>query len=425
VLQTLSTRTATSESNITKLDQTTKDTATQLSQLKTTVSGNTSSITKLDETAATHTLSLKDLTTDVGGVKSNITTLQETDKGFAADIKQLKADVGAASGSVTSESTVRASSDNVLVQALNTIWGAIGTNSALVQGGSQVTLNTAGAVAEAWQQVQAAIKDTNGNLISSAAIKQTTTALVDKTGKLDATWAVNVDAGGVALGWRQAGFGISGSATEHGPQYAFGVRADQFWVAAPGEDGSNGIPSARVPFVIKTGSWVDSGGVTQPPGVYLNELFATSAKIGVAQIKRGHIEAASVDTLRIGPNAVTVPMYLNGYGPSGITAGSSMRLVGTMQAYFPDTVNIVALVSWDAAASGVGGNTRCELWVDGWMFGACSNSNINGYGLSHSTSAKATLSAGYHTFSIYFGNDWYQGSYDLGSWSCTLLGVMR
>lgn len=323
------------------------------------------------------------------------------------------------------ENNLRLAQDNALASAIQTVWAALGGNSGLIQGGSSITVNTAGALASSWQQVQAALKDGNGNLIASSSIKQSTQVLLDRQGQVESKWVVTLDSGGSAIGFRQAGFGIAGSSSPNGPTYAFGVRADAFWIAAPGDIAYSLAPEAKVPFIVKTGPWVDARGVPQGPGVFLNDLFATSAKIGVAQIKSAMIGDAQVDTLKIAGNAVTLPLYLSGYGGvSGIAPGQMIQ-VGAVTGSYTDAADVVALVSWQAINPGMATNTRVEVRVNGWPFLVASDSAVQEMSLSHTTSAKVRLTPGTHTFTLHVGNDWHQGAWDLGNWAMTLLGVMR
>ncbi len=233
----------------------------------------------------------------------------------------------ASEGAITIETGVRLAQDNAIVTAIKTVWGALGGNAGLIQGGDTITVNTAGAQATSFTQVQAALKDGNGNLISSATIKQTTDTLVSKSGQVESKWVVELDSGGAATGWRQAGFGISGSASANGPVYSFGVRADSFWIAAPGQSGAGAaVPAANVPFIVHTDYWVDSEGYWQFPGVYLNSLFATTAKIKAAQIKSAMIDDAQIGTLKLAGTSVTVGVY-DSAGASSVAAGGVTSLI--------------------------------------------------------------------------------------------------
>lgn len=266
-----------------------------------------SGIVHLDQVTASMAQETTVLSSRVGEVVSSITQLNTTTSQQAVSVALLLSRTNGVEAAISSEQDTRLSQDNAITSAIQTVWATLGGNAGLIQGGATVTVNQAGAVASKWNQIQAALKDANGNVIASSAIKQTADVLVDKQGQIESKWLVNLDAGGTALGFRQAGFGISGSANANGVQYAFGVRADQFWIASPGEAGQTAAPPAKIPFIVKTGPWIDGRGYPQPPGVFLNDLFATTAKIGNAQINSAMIGDAQVSTLKIGNNAVTVP----------------------------------------------------------------------------------------------------------------------
>jgi|GEM_PF-2579241 len=198
------------------------------------------------------------------------------------------------------ESTFRTGSDNALAEAVNKIWSSVGDNSALVEGGSQVISNSAGAAASRWNQTQAAIKDEDGNYISSAAVRQTASTAVNKLGEIELKWVVNMDGGGLATGFRQAGFGMIGSGAESGPTYAFGVRADNFWIASPGQDGVEAPPPDQVPFIVRTtGSTIN--GVYVPAGTYIKDAF-------IGTITGEKITAKSITADQIAANAITAGM---------------------------------------------------------------------------------------------------------------------
>ena len=266
-----------------------------------------SGIVHLADVTAAMASESSSLISRVGSNESSITSLSTATAQQASSISLLTTRNASAEAAISTEHDTRLAQDNAITSAIQTIWASLGGNAGLIQGGESIAVNLSGATALKWNQVQAALKDGNGNLIASSSIKQTTEALVTRSGQLEAKWLVNLDAGNAATGFRQAGFGIAGSATANGPTFAFGVRADQFWIAAPGEIAQESAPGAKVPFIVKTASWVDSHGMAQPAGVFLNELFATSAKIGVAQINTAMIADAQVNTLKIGLNAVTVP----------------------------------------------------------------------------------------------------------------------
>lgn len=202
---------------------------------------------------------------------------------------------------LTQEITDRTNDDNALVQAVNTMWSKIGDSTALIQRGEKTLANNAAAVAEAWNQVQATIKDpATGEYISSAAVRTTATTAVNKAGDLEAQYTVKVDVNGYV-----AGYGLASTATNSTPFSEFIVRADRFAIGSP--DGTK----EAIPFIVTTTT--QNG---QPPGVYMDWAFIANASISEAQIADAAITSAKikdgeVDTLKIKGNAVTVPsVYL-------------------------------------------------------------------------------------------------------------------
>lgn len=339
-----------------------------------------SGIVTLNSVTATQASQSTVLSNRVGNVESTVTTLANTSASHASSLSLLNTRAANVEAAVSGEQDTRLSQDNAIASAIQTIWASLGGNAGLIQGGASVSVNTAGAAAQKWNQVQAALKDANGNLIASSAIKQTTEVLVDKQGQIESKWVLNIDAGGNAVGYRQAGFGITGSSSANGPQYAFGVRADQFWIAGPDEPAQANAPTAQVPFIVKTSTWIDGRGYQQPPGVYLNDLFATTAKIGVAQINSAMIADAQVGTLKIGPNAVTVPFTQTFPGE---TTG---RGVG----------NAIA-VAWgviviDAPAMVYASTTGLIAYGNGWV-SANSNLEIDGTQVSFGGGDEAWVNA--------------------------------
>ncbi len=94
-----------------------------------------------------------------------------------------------------------------------------------------------------------------------------------------------MDADGNALGYRQAGFGIAGSSTVNGPQYAFGVRAGQLEVASGVImiDGTQvsfgGGDEAWVNAAHSGGKFIDVGPFPRTVSVVLNFFAEPGARI--------------------------------------------------------------------------------------------------------------------------------------------------
>lgn len=250
-------------------------------------------------------------------IQNEITQRTTADTAEVTARQALGARVGTTESGLLDEKTFRTNSDNALAQAVNTMWAAVGNNLGLVQTGTQIVANPAGTVATNWNQVQAAVKDSGGNIISSAAIKQTADATATIAGQVSAQWAVKTDVGGYV-----AGFGLATSANNSTPLSEFYVRADRFAIGSPSvprvqnPDGSyQPAPVANIPFiVIPTATNINGQAV--PAGVYISDAFIANGTITNAMI--GHAE---IGTLLLGGNAVTVPLSVSAIG---ITYGAGV-----------------------------------------------------------------------------------------------------
>lgn len=376
---------------------------------------------------------LKGVGLRVGGATTGYATLWDLKADSVSSSVQYTEQVKAALGTqiqagLVNERTSRVSSDNALSDAINTIWAQVGDNTALVQNGSETVANRTGAVAQAWQQVQATLKDpATGKMVSSVVGRSEFKVVSSAVTGLSAQYSVKLDAGGFVTGY--------GLALESTPGYKpvsrFYVRADRFAIGTPNDyidPRTADSPSAKVPFIVLTSDTMVNGKVAKP-GVYIDQAFIAdgtidSAKIGFAEVKKANIADLAVDTLKIGDNAVTIPLYIEGYG--GSFGPRSMRYAGSVYASFKSSVYIVGLVSWTTSGGTEHTNTRVELRVaGGGTFMAQTDSVIADFTTSHAGSGRAQLGPGSYQIEVWFGNDWSGGTYELRNWSCTLLGVMK
>lgn len=112
------------------------------------------------------------------------------------------------------------------------------------------------------------------------------------------------------------GFGLAASGLAgEGPRIDFGIRADQFWVAAPA--GTTGDPDSVRPFVIRTTETTENG-VTIPPGVYMDAAYIVNLVAVYAKIQElvaDDIIAADIETvqLKAGTLRVGVGIYSADY----------------------------------------------------------------------------------------------------------------
>ena len=334
------------------------------------------------------------------------------DNAVSSQLTTFIAKTGENLAAIQSSLTTRTNSDNALAEAVNTIWGKIGTNTALVTSGTQVVLNNVGSVATKFEQLQAVTTNPVTGLVDkAAALRQefnvTNTAVDGMKGK----WSVKLDLNGYV-----AGVALNSGVTTGGRQESsFIVLADVFAVGAPGR------PDI-VPFAIdaQTGLVAIRGDLVVRKSITTEHIAA-----GSITAASGIIADLAVTTLKIGANSVTVPLFVSGGGILKNLSPGTLKFAGSGTAEYIDDVDIVLIVNWQASAYGLGGNALCQIRINNEIFMHVANSNTREFTTSHVATSKVRLAKGRYTFDIYFGNDWRDGSWDLGYWSSTMLGVMR
>jgi hypothetical protein len=175
-----------------------------------------------------------------------------------------------------------------------------------------------------------------------------------------------------------------------------------------------------------------SGTLTTPFVIQGGQTFISQALIGTAWITNAKIAAAAVGTLSIGGNAVTVPASISGNGGAGPFTGSASYVMSqvaaaAMNVSYPVTTPVVIIVTWQTGVPGSGGgNSRVEVHADGGVVLTASDTAPSSITTSHVASTVVSLGAGAHSFTLWFGNDWPGGgTWNLGQWAITILGVMR
>lgn len=374
----------------------------------------------------------------IGGAATGYATLSELKadavSASATYTNQVKAQLGIdiVAGDVT-QKTLRVQSDNALSNAINTIWAAVGDGQALTQMGSETIVNRSGASASSWSQVQATLRDpATGRLFSSIVGRTEFNVVNSKVTGLSGQYTVKIDAGGYV-----AGYGLASGVDINGRSYSkMYFRADTFAIGSPNgtvDPITGESAGAQVPFIVKTSPFMLNGQLN-PAGVYMKDIFVAngsidSLKVGYAAIDKAHIKDLSVDTFKIGDNAVTVPVYINGAGGTNHAAAGAdggMVRVGYVNATYPAQVSVVGIVTWQTAPGGEHTHTRCELRVaTAETFMGQTDSCYAGFTSSHCGMGKAQLAAGSYLLEVWMGNDWTGGYYTLRNWSCIFLGVMK
>jgi hypothetical protein len=333
----------------------------------------------------------------------------------------IYATIGSSVSAYTLEQSYRVNKDNSLASAINTIWASIGGNTALIQDNQLAAVNATGATATKWQQVQTAITDPVTNLpISSATLQQNLSTATDAVTGLNAKWSVSMNlstpgkayVAGVSL---NSAVGVTGVTSS-----SFLVLADTFAVGSPGRpdivpfaiDSATGLVSIRGDLVVK------------------NSITASSMATGTITAQSGVIAQAAIGTLQIAGNSVTVPASVSGYG-GGTFSGSgsyfwSQIAAGSLTVTYPVATKVSLLVTWQTSAPTGGGNTRVQIRMDGATVLDSADTAYAGLTSSHVASDVVTASAGTHSFTLWFTNDWPGGgTWSLCNWAVTILGVMR
>lgn len=200
---------------------------------------------------------------------------------------------------ITDERNARVNSDNAVVDAISTMWAAMGDNSLLIQSGANGLVNNAGAKAEKWDQIQVAIRDPDtGEIISSALVRTEASAALNKAGEMETKYTIKMDANGYV-----SGLGLLTTANNSAPLADFIVRADRFSIGSPasGDLTTPGIVvSPSVPFIVRTTEQTLPDGTKVKPGVYIDkamvsELYGTYIYAGLLQASKIYTGSQYVD----------------------------------------------------------------------------------------------------------------------------------
>lgn len=342
----------------------------------------------------------------------------------------------AAGAGLTTEKTIRASKDNAMASAINTMWAAVGNGGALIQDAQLAAATPVAALATKWLQVQAALTDPNTGLVSSAVIRSTYEAYVnDVNGQMNASYIVQaqISTGGRTL---VGGFGLmatAGAGSPQGPTIAFGVRADTFFIAGTADSLSlpEQLANTAVPFIVVTNTQTIDGLVYEP-GVYIKSAFFVKASIDKAFIKKGtitsaEIEDAAITTLKIAGEAITVPVSnYNGGGYHVTNVAQTVINLGSKNfGTFPTRINVLGMVNVYATSFGGDSEFQAQILMDGVpLGGSYAYSFKDGFGGTCMASADTPSPVtGSHSFDLQIRQSVGGNVYDTGPTTLTALGI--
>lgn len=302
------------------------------------------------------------------------------------------------------------------VDRVETQAAATAESFAAVQTQVTTLTNSFSATANLVNTIQARLDDVDG---ANATIEQKFTTLVDRDAHLRAQYTIKVQ-----VGQYVAGFGLLAEDNGNGPSSLFLVRADTFAVGEPGLN-------AQIPFIVKTTPHM-SNGVLRPPGVYIEQGF-----FGDFIADSGHIGNATVDTLKIAGNAVTVPMIDGGFG--GISIDDTMKTVasltidwGTDPDLVPEMVLVCAMLQCDYSSGSSPGGTgiQLRLWDGAGRgldnpFAAINQSFPDGFSGSGTLVHGVAGQLGERTYTLTAQRISGSGNYTGGTYSIAIQGAKR
>jgi len=245
------------------------------------------------------------------------------DSASASQLLNLNSSIGTSASALSSEAISRSAQDGALSSQVLNLSAATNGNSAAIRSEIQARTDQYTSVSSVVTTLQSS---SAGN---TAAIQQEVTTRSTETGSLFAKYGVKVDVAG-----HVSGFGLLSTANNATPTSAFGVRADQFFIAppsvasatAPTQNLYNGYvwldtsvtpnvtkyylsgnwvtTSPRLPFIVQT-TPTTINGVSVPAGVYIDTAFIrdgtiTNAKIGSAAIDDAKIANLSATKITAG-----------------------------------------------------------------------------------------------------------------------------
>lgn len=216
---------------------------------------------------------------------ARVSAIEATTSTLETQISQI-GDISEAA--ILAEANTRATNDNALVDAVNTMWAITGINEAISQSGTSLITNWTTAEASYWTTLDAEVFTAGGQTIR-AALAEEASVRAEFEGNVQATWTIRADVDGYVAG---IGLGVYG--TPGGITSDFIVRADKFAVVMPGY--SDFVPFAIGPFgmsfegtthwanVNGTGKPEDNATVGAPDGTMVGGVEASALVSSIAEV---------------------------------------------------------------------------------------------------------------------------------------------
>ena len=312
-------------------------------------------------------------------VHTEITTRQDGDNALAQQMTIIAAANAANASAIIDESTARVTSDEALSRRYQAVLAATEENAAAITDERIARTNADSSLAQQISTTQSTL----GNQIASVQVGAQTQidATNGRVNQIGALWTAKVSVNGLV-----GGFGVY----NNGEFVEAGFDVDRFWI---GRTQAN----KRKPFIIEN---------------------------GITYIDEAVIRNASIDTLRIRNNAVTIPA--SGIGGDGVLPSCTI--------YMPEAgVVYVTATLWmfeNSASNGGAVTSAFSMQID------ASTGEKGGYCLTHTARARHTtvttayrfsVPAGYTSFNVVVItiSDGLGGSYVPKGGSIMAVGTLR
>lgn len=335
---------------------------------------------------------------NIAALQTSTTTTASALTALTTSTTQQFSTVNSNIGALTNTVTTNASTVSALSSSVSTQFAQVNKNISAVQTQQSTTANTVAAQATSISTLQANLNDTTASIQTEAQTR------ANADGALQAQYTVKVDTNGYV-----SGFGLASTANNAAPLSRFIVRADEFAIGSPSGPGI----AAITPFIVYT-TPQNINGATVQPGVYMNAATIAQASIG---------------TLLLGGNAVTVPVSYESF--SVVTGGQVSKngsggfngnpaTVATLTFTVADAQAVTQILVFAAQGTTNGNAYLGELLVDGSQV-----ASTGGYDFDNNFTMawSGTLGIGTHTVQMLWGAE--ATTMTLGTRSIMIIGCKR
>ena len=342
-------------------------------------------VTPTNETSGRRTTDvadvIRDLQNEIGGSPLSIRLAQAIAL-ITKPATGLLARVGASEAFLAEERNLRVSNDNAILSDVTTRWVQTGQNIAAARTEITLVTNIAGATATRVDTIQARIGNTPE---TTGSIEQRFNVQATINGRFEGVYTLKIDLGGYI-----SGFGLYAQNDNGQVGSMFLVRADTFAVGAPGLSNLT-----QIPFIVKTVPFMSNGKLRQP-GVYMESAF-----MGNFVADSGHIGEATVDTLRIRGNAVTIPVTANqNVGVNLANFYQTLVDVSVQFDFAPQQVLVLFSFTQYANGGGTPGDLLCRILRNGiQIYEGALSCNI-GFSHAYASTTSDTPGLGTHTYTM-------------------------